>query len=170
MTSSGRSAIPGAEVPRLFNTPFEAGVRTVVILDAFSPSTLSLERLVALDHFVVHTEDLKGPPSLHPPVRTRAAEMLVRRGLVERGISMMMGRGLIVRCASPRGIEYSAGEESAIFTYLLRSDYSCALKHRAEWLRPYGLLSEVDFNNLVLLHLRTWGLESPSSSDASVVQ
>lgn len=145
--------------PNLFSTPFEAGVRSVVILDSVSPKGLNLERLVALDHLIVHTEDLKGPSSLHPPVKTRAAEMLVRRGLVERGIEMMMGRGLIERRATDFGIHYSAGEESSIFTHLLRSKYALALKERAGWLKAIALLEDNDFNAVVSKQIENWALQ-----------
>ena len=158
MTAKLKSG-PQSDPPRLFNTPFEAGVRAVVVLNSISPDGLNLERLVALDHLVVHTEDLRGPPSLHPPVQTRAAEMLVRRGLVERGIEMMMGRGLIDRRSSFGGIEYFAGDEAAIFTHLLRTQYACALKERAEWLKPIALLPEYEFNSIVSRQIEEWALQ-----------
>ena len=148
-----------SDKPRLFNTPFEAGVRATVMLDTVSPAGLNLERLVALDHLVVHTEDLQGPPSFHPSVQTRAAEMLVRRRLIERGIEMMMGRGLIERRPSLGGIEYFAGDEAAIFTHLLCTKYANALKERAGWLKPLALLPEDEFLSIVSCQIETLALQ-----------
>ena len=68
---------------RIFNTPFETGLRSVIILTACYPAMLGLNRLVVFDHLVVHTDDFGGPPRIHPKDRSRAAEVLVRRRLIE---------------------------------------------------------------------------------------
>jgi hypothetical protein len=39
--------------PVLFNSPLEAGIRTVVILDAFAPEAFDLATLSLLDYYVV---------------------------------------------------------------------------------------------------------------------
>ena len=58
----------------VFNTPFETGVRSVVVLTSAYPAELALDQLTALDHLVVHTGDLiDGPDSLHPAEAARAA-------------------------------------------------------------------------------------------------
>src|ERR1700679_3233870 len=89
--------------PRIFNTPFETGLRSVVILTARFPERLSLHRLVVFDHLVVHTGDIHGPPSMHPRDRSRAAEILVRRGLVGSGLALMETRGLVARIPTVDG-------------------------------------------------------------------
>lgn len=55
----------------VFNSPLETGVRAVIVLATCYPKALTLDELVALDHLVVHTADIGGPTSLHPP-RKRA--------------------------------------------------------------------------------------------------
>jgi len=125
---------PPRRRPRIFNTPFETGLRSVIILTACYPDYLNLHRLVVLDHLVVHTADIGGPESMHPEDRSRAAEILVRRGLVESGLALMEKRGLITRTATPFGFRYQAGEEAGSFVDLLTATYSKALKERADWL------------------------------------
>jgi hypothetical protein len=120
--------------PRIFNTPFETGLRSVVILTACYPNMLGLNRLVVFDHLVVHTEDIDGPTSMHPKDRSRAAEILVRRGLVNSGLALMQTRGLVSRTVTPAGFRYKAGEEAGSFLDLLSSTYVKALKERAAWL------------------------------------
>ena len=150
----------GSASSKLFNTAFETGVRSVVILDAIYPSSLNLDRLVALDHLVVHTADVNGPPSLHPAAPTRAAEMLVRRALVDRGLLMMIGRGLIARLATPSGIMFSAGEEAGFFVSLLRSQYARELKLRADWLaQNIATLDEEPFGLVVHAQLERWAIQ-----------
>lgn len=120
--------------PRIFNTPFETGLRSVIILTACYPERLSLHRLVVFDHLIVHTADFGGPESMHPEDRSRSAEILVRRGLVESGLALMETRGLIVRKATPHGFRYEAGEDAGSFVDLLSATYSEDLKECADWL------------------------------------
>jgi hypothetical protein len=120
--------------PRIFNTPFETGLRSVVILTACYPGMLGLNRLVVFDHLVVHTEDVGGPTRMHPRDRSRAAEILVRRRLVESGLALMQTRGLVARVVMPVGFRYRAGEEAGSFVDMLSSRYILALKDRAGWL------------------------------------
>ncbi len=120
--------------PRIFNTPFETGLRSVILLTACYPDLLSLHRLVVFDHLIVHTGDIHGPPSMHPQDRSRAAEILVRRGLVNSGLALMETRGLVARTATPDGFRYQAGEEAGSFVDLLSTPYAEALKERAYWL------------------------------------
>ena len=74
---------PWPEREPLFNSQLETGTRAMVILNAAYPLALDLARLTWFDHLVVHTEDIGGPPSLHPALPGRTGELLVRRRLVE---------------------------------------------------------------------------------------
>ena len=82
--------------PATFNGPLEAGIRAVAILGAAYPQTYDLQRLVAFDYLLVHTGDIGGPESLHPPTPLHSAELLVRRKLVEAALMLMMTRDLVV--------------------------------------------------------------------------
>src|SRR4051794_18613760 len=83
-----------------FNSPLETGVRALTILEAAFPNSCDLQRLVELDYLVVHSGDVGGPESLHAPLPLRAGELLVRRELIEKGLLLMMSRGLVARSAS----------------------------------------------------------------------
>lgn len=52
-----------------------------------------MQRLVEMDYLVVHSGDADGPDSLHAPLPMRAGELLVRHGLIEKGLMLMMSRG-----------------------------------------------------------------------------
>ena len=79
-----------------FNGPLETGVRSLAILTAAFPMAMDLQRLVEMDYLVVHSEDARGPSSLHAPLPLRAGELLVRRGLIESGLKLMVRRGLLL--------------------------------------------------------------------------
>jgi len=154
--------------PRIFNTAFESGVRSLILLTAFFPLSLGLRRLVVLDHLVVHTGDIDGPESLHPSESSRSAELLVRRGLVNSGLALMGTRGLVVRSATNEGFRYLAGEEAGVFTDLLRSDYSTALKERADWLAgAVASLSDDEIDNLLRSRMDLWDTEFQADQGAT---
>jgi hypothetical protein len=116
-----------------FNTPLEAGVRSVCVLTAAYPRALDLPSLVNLDYVVVHSGDLGGPPSLHAPVPLRSGEILVRRGLVESGLLLMISRGLVDRAIRDDGVFYRATDSAGPFVANLATPYNCQLRDRAAW-------------------------------------
>jgi hypothetical protein len=118
----------------VFNTPFETGIRSVVVLICQFPNKLTIPEILLLDYLVVHTSDVGGPQSLHPPEDFRTAEMLVRRDLVRTGLHLMARKHLIEIEASEHGFVYSAGEEAGSFVDLLVGPYASELKLRAAWL------------------------------------
>lgn len=122
---------------RLFNSALETGVRSALILDAARPRSFDLAHLTWLDHLVVHTADIGGPPSLHPDIPQRDGELLVRRRNVEAGLVLMRRLHMIVAHYSEAGISYSATDEAGLFAQLVRSPYGKALKERADWLVNY---------------------------------
>lgn len=124
-------------LPSPFNSPFETGVRAVVILQAAAPRTFDLEQLTTLDHLVVHTGDFGGPASLHPPVQARWAELVVRRKLVQEGIKLMMLKGLVRYHEELGGHYYAAGDEAATFVDHMKTDYAKCLTVAANWLTEH---------------------------------
>jgi hypothetical protein len=119
--------------PTLFNSPLETGIRSLEILVAAYPAAFDLERLVEMDYLVVHSSDADGPESLHASLPMRAGELLVRRGLIEKGLLLMASRHLIQRILAEDGFGYIAGDAAAPFLSSLTSTYSQRLKERSQW-------------------------------------
>jgi len=119
--------------PTPFNSPLETGIRSLAILVAAHPLAFDLERLVEMDYLVVHSGDAGGPQSLHAALPMRAGELLVRRGLIEKGLLLMASRNLIQRIPAEDGFNYVAGDAAAPFLASLTSSYSQKLKERAQW-------------------------------------
>lgn len=116
-----------------FNSPLETGVRSLAILTAAFPMAMDLQRLVEMDYLVVHSEDANGPSSLHAPLPLRAGELLVRRGLIESGLKLMVSRGLLSRLASYDGFSFIVTDAALPFISSLSSIYSRKLLRRARW-------------------------------------
>lgn len=146
---------------RIFNSPLEAGLRAVCTLVESFPNSNDLERLTLLDYLVVQSGDVEGgPPSLHPSIPNRAGAILVRRALVEEGLLLMVGRGLICVQFETTGIAYRASEEAASFVKCLGAEYTRALRARARWVvARFAGNSNGELKDFVDAHLGQWGAE-----------
>lgn len=147
-------------LPNPFNSPLETGVRALTILVAAFPEAFDLQRLVEMDYLVVHSGDADGPESLHAPLPLRAGELLVRRGLIEKGLVLMMSRGLVRRMPSDDGFRYVAEEAAAPFISSLIADYSCRLRERAEWaVRRFQDVSTGEIRHITRRLFERWSSE-----------
>lgn len=147
-----------------FNSPLEAGIRAVVLLRAAYPRSFDLQRILGFDYLLVHTADIGGPESLHPPAPLHASQMLVRRQLVERAILLMMTRHLIEREATRQGIQYRAGEAAAPFLDALQSPYTQKLKDCARWtIAHLGDSTDEQFRSVMRRFFDAWVEEFQSA-------
>ncbi len=130
--------VPAPDQPALFNTPLEAGLRAVVILDAFAPRAFDLKTLSLLDYYAVHAGDIDvdkdGPESLHPPVSPRRGEFFVRRRLVEDGLALMERAFLLDRLADADGFIFRTRDLASAMVDLMQSDYNARLREAAQWI------------------------------------
>jgi len=115
------------------NGPLEVGLRILMILVEAFPSHLDINRLVLLDHGLLHSADFDGPESLHPPLPVRVGELGVKRQHIENGLHAMIRAGLAGMSAEDSGIEFWASDDAESFVRLLESDYALALHDRARW-------------------------------------
>lgn len=115
------------------NSSLEVGMRVLMVLVEAFPTPLDVNRLVLLDHGMLHSADLDGPESIHPPTPIRVGELGVKRQHIEDGLHVMIRAGLAEMSAEDSGIEFCANENSGNFLKLLESDYAHALHKRASW-------------------------------------
>lgn len=150
-------AVRESDFGGLFNSPLEAGIRAVVVLEHLRPETLDLAEMVLFDHVVVHTADLGGPPSLHPEVPGRKGELLVRRRLIEASLQLMQRCHLIDQESAEEGIVYCASEEAAAYVELLETAYSVQMKACSRWLADQVKThSKAQFKRLVRERIGDW--------------
>jgi hypothetical protein len=143
-----------------FNSPLETGVRALILLAEAYPETLDLQRILEFDYLTVHSGDVGGPPSLHPALPLRSGELLVRRQLIERGLLLMMSRGLIERLASNAGLSYKADDAAGPFLDALSADYLKDLKLRASWVvATFGHMSDTDIRKALSTVYDQWTRE-----------
>ena len=128
-----------------FNSPLEAGIRSVGLLVASYPKCFDIQQLV------------NGPESLHPQIPLRSTELLVRRKLVENGLLLMMSRKLVVRQACSEGILYQAGEMAETFMLCLTSPYLLELKKRSIWvINHFGYMNYDHLKKIIREFFNHW--------------
>jgi hypothetical protein len=138
----------------------ETGVRTLAVLIACYPKAHDLGRLVQYDYLTVHSADAGGPPSLHPALPLRSGELLVRRGLVETGLRLMMSRSLVRRELHVHGFLYGAEDSAASFLGNMKSPYIVELRKRADWVAAtFDTLSADELNVIVKRLFEAWTIE-----------
>lgn len=152
----------------LFNSPLEAGIRAVTVLEMLRPAEMDLSDMVLLDHVVVHSGDMNGPASLHPDLPGRKGELLVRRRLVEDSLNLMRRFHLIELRVSDDGLTYRATDEAAGYVELLESEYSIRLKVAARWIADeIGVRGKNGFLNTVRRQLGEWATAFIDPTDAA---
>jgi hypothetical protein len=143
-----------------FNTPLETGIRSLAILTAIFPRSLDLQYLVFFDYLTVHSGDVGGPESLHAPLPMRSGELTVRRELIERGLFLMMSRGLINRLSESNGFHYVVTDTAGAFLSMLSSRYISKLKERAEWVtETFGESTPEELKTLERQFFREWSVQ-----------
>jgi hypothetical protein len=144
-----------------FNGPVEIGLRALCVLTTAFPAAYALQRLVVFDYFLVHSDDIEGGPAgLHPQTPYRGGEILVRRGVLQEGLSLYESRGLVERVYKDGGIFFAATEKSADFLDTLSTEYLKGLRERADWVVDgFGLLDDADLDAIVRDSIGTWGAE-----------
>jgi hypothetical protein len=119
----------------LFNSDVETAIRVLVVLDAMHPRRCNIAELTWFDYVVVNSGQFdSGPPSLHPVSDVVTGELLVRRHTIQRGLMLLQLQHLVDESYEPKGITYSAGEETPPFLDRLTALYHQQLKVRASWL------------------------------------
>jgi len=121
-------------IGKLFNSPLEAGLRAVVILERLWPDAVDINDLILFDHIVVHTSDFGGPNSIHPSLPNEIGELLVRRQLIEESLDLMRRCHLINIHYSEDGTTYAASDEASDFVGFMETSYAEKLKKSAAWM------------------------------------
>lgn len=144
-----------------FNGPIEIGLRALCVLTTAFPTAYALQRLVVFDYFLVHSDDIEGgPEGLHPQTPHRGGEILVRRGVLQDGLTLYESRGLIERVYKDEGIFFAATDRSADFLDTLSTEYLKALRERSDWVvDSFGLLADGELHAMVRERIGTWGAE-----------
>jgi hypothetical protein len=171
---SGGQKVGDRRVPRairLFSTPFEVGLRAVVLLEAVAQHQAATvrfdaQRLVIYDYLLVHSGDVEGgPASLHPATPHRSGALLVKRDLMRDGLMLFVGRELAHVHLNATGVTYSASEHTSTFLDYLEAPYALRLRESAKWVvQRFASYSDESLKAYVTEQLGRWGGEFTSEA------
>ena len=149
-----------------FNSPLEVGIRVLTILVESFPVPLDMNRLVLLDYGLLHSAELGGTESIHPPVPIHVGELGVRRQQIRAGLQVLIRAQLAEMAAKPKGIEFWAHENSESFLKLFESKYLNSLKVQAGWVvEELGSLEDNILRDKMKLISSNWDEEFSIAQD-----
>lgn len=146
---------------RIFNSPLEIGLRSLYILNELHPNGCDLQRLVYYDYILVHSSDVpNGPQSIHPRIPHRSSEILVKREVLKKGLTLMYSKQLVEFTFDLTGIAYKATDITRPFLNYNTSEYGNKLKEIAIWLVDnFKDYSDERIATFIKNNLDVWGGE-----------
>src|SRR5688500_14441367 len=131
----GQEEIKGEERNiKLFNTPVEIGLRCLFLLNQFKPMSLSIDKMIILDYFLIHAGDVsKEQKSIHPKYPFRSGEIVVKRELLVNALKLLISKELAGVKFCSTGIEYEITDIGCTALQYFESDYSVEIKMVSEW-------------------------------------
>lgn len=111
-------------MPKLFNTPFEAGLRTMLILYSSDSQGMTLDRIVTYDFITLYGHDFAvSQTNLHGTNPFNFSELSAKRTACSEGIKSFVLDGLIAVTQTQRGFLYSITPIGREYVQNLESDY-----------------------------------------------
>ena len=148
--------------PYFFNSPLETGLRLLFVFNNTNKRFLDIQRLVYYNYLLIHSSDIPEAPfeSLHPEMPNRSCEILIGRKIIQKGINLLLSKGLICVHYEKSGVRYNSNENTSLFMGYLSSKYSKELEKRAKWVcEKYDSMSDHKLNEFMQNNLGTWGAE-----------
>ena len=117
---------------KLFNSPFEMELRTLLLLSADTKNAYSIDRIVSLDFIVCYAADFNLPyGNLHGQNNYKYGEISNRRLLVQTAIKTLVTKGL-VNVLIERGYLFSISEQGQKYIRKLKDSYAVEYKRIAK--------------------------------------
>ncbi len=117
---------------RLFNTPFEMGLRMILLLSVSPKASFSVDRIVGLDFITCYAADFDLPyVSLHGDNHMKYGEIVSRRLLVQEAVKDLVTGGLL-DVTVDRGYLFSISESGKKYSRSLKSEYAKTYKEIAK--------------------------------------
>lgn len=108
---------------KIFNSPEEVGARILFILSLCN-KRMSSQRIMYYDYFILHLNDIdKTYASLHPDNPNHSSEIAVRRDIINKGLTLMLSKGLLDVKYTKTGIYYQKSNITDSFLKLFSNGY-----------------------------------------------
>ncbi len=144
----------------LFNTPFETGLRAMLILYSTNSLGMTIDRIAAYDFMTIYGNDLGiTDRNLHGINHFSFSEFSSKRAICSEGVKAFVLDGLIAITRNKRGFLYSLTPEGIKYVNELESNYKVQyleilekVQHKFEKTPDTELIKEI--NNTAIKALR----------------
>jgi hypothetical protein len=152
---------------KIYNTPIEIGLRSLVILQSSDNQIMDLEKIMYLDYLCLNTADIGGPTSLHAPLPNRGVQVFSKKDLIQKGLSIMLTKELINLIVLPEGFFYQISEAGSVFLKLFQTKYFLDLLDRCQWvLSRWGNESTKQIKLFIDDNIQNWGADFLSYNES----
>jgi hypothetical protein len=110
---------------KLYNTPFEASLRILLLLEAANNQGYSVDMMTGIDFIAIYGKEFDLPlENLHGDNRYKFSEWTTRRDLMHKAIKHLALNQLIDVNFTKQGFSYSANDNGLKFSKCLSCDYA----------------------------------------------
>jgi len=150
----------GQVTQAIFNTPIEVGLRLLFVINR-SLKSLDTQRLIYYNYILVHSSDIpSAPKSLHPDFPNRSCEIYVTRKIIQKGLLLLVKKGLVEIVYTKKGILYKSNKMSDAFLTQFKSAYASELAERASWVSEhFDYFSDKQLADFINDNVGKWGSE-----------
>lgn len=138
-------------MPKLFNTPFEAGLRATLILYSANLQGMTLDRIAAYDFITLYGSDFGvSATNLHGLSPFNFSELSAKRLVCSEGIKSFVLDGLISVTQTRNGFLYSITPIGSKYVKNLESDYKRQYLDILEAVhQKYNSVSDIELTNII---------------------
>lgn len=110
---------------KIFNSPFEAGLRSLLVLYTIHPQTATVDRITAYDFITIYSSDFGiTDQNLHGNNHFNFSELASKRNNCDQGLKEFALNGLISVHRNNHGFTYGINNTGKTYVESLSSDYA----------------------------------------------
>lgn len=121
---------------KLFNTVYEISLRVVIILSEYEDSSLSADKIAAIDFISIYGKPFGlSNSNLHGDSPFKFSEFATRRELIHQALKQLVTRGLVIVSCDKNGFTYQISENGLMYSDSFQSKYANILRgmiHKAK--------------------------------------
>lgn len=121
---------------KLYNTPFEASLRTLLILESLKNKSYTTDMIAAIDFISIYSREFEiTDQNLHGENNYKFSEFTLRRDLIQKSIKQLVLDDLIKVSSTKKGFTYTINQKGLDYSQYLSSDYATAYRRAVKLYR-----------------------------------
>ena len=135
----------------LFNTPFETGLRAMLILYSTETTGMTIDRIASYDFFTIYGSDLGiSEKNLHGINHFNFSELSSKRAICSEGVKSFILEGLISITRSKNGFLYVLTPTGKQYVESLKSTYKTQYMGILKMVhKKYGAVQDIELTKII---------------------